>query len=60
MRLQLGHKYCIDWDALLHAIITGLGAAACIYLNTFAAVSINGVSGMSTVFLFNTAIQIYQ
>lgn len=46
MRKQIGHKYDIDWDALVHAIISGVGSAACIYLNSNAAVAMNGISGM--------------
>lgn len=43
--MQIGHKYDIDWDGLVHATITGVGSAACIYLNTYAAVAMTGITG---------------
>mmetsp|Transcript_2633 Transcript_2633/g.3505 ORF Transcript_2633/g.3505 Transcript_2633/m.3505 type:complete len:265 (-) Transcript_2633:783-1577(-) len=44
MRMAIGHKYNIDWDAFVHAIISGFGSAVCIYLNMYAAVAMNGIS----------------
>ena len=46
MRMQIGHKYDIDWDAFVHAIISGIGSAICIYLNSNAALAMNGITGM--------------
>ena len=46
MRASIGHKYDIDWDAVVHAIVSGVGAAICIYLNRNAAVEMNGITGM--------------
>mmetsp|Transcript_2000 Transcript_2000/g.4249 ORF Transcript_2000/g.4249 Transcript_2000/m.4249 type:complete len:298 (-) Transcript_2000:106-999(-) len=34
----------VCWEGLLHAIISGVGAAICVYLNEFAAEEISGVS----------------
>ena len=34
----------VCWEALIHAIISGVGAAACVYLNEFAAEEISGMS----------------
>jgi shikimate kinase len=45
MRMQIGHKYDVDWDACIHAIISGIGSAICIYLNIYAAVPLNGIAG---------------
>lgn len=45
MRKQIGHKYDIDWDALVHAMITGFGSAICVYLD-YNATAINGIPGM--------------
>jgi hypothetical protein len=45
MRKQVGHKYQVDWDGLVHATITGFGSAACIYLNIYAAVHMTGMPG---------------
>ena len=39
-------KRGIDWDAAVHAIITGVGSACCIYLSSNAASHLSGVSGM--------------
>lgn len=44
MRATIGHKNAIDWDALVHAIISGFGASACVYLNYFASVQMRGIS----------------
>jgi hypothetical protein len=44
MRMQIGHKYDVDWDACIHAIISGIGSAICIYLNIYAAVPLNGIA----------------
>mmetsp|Transcript_22890 Transcript_22890/g.33529 ORF Transcript_22890/g.33529 Transcript_22890/m.33529 type:complete len:262 (+) Transcript_22890:99-884(+) len=43
MRMQIGHKYEIDWEAFVHAVITGVGSAMCIYLNIYAATHLTGV-----------------
>ena len=45
MRKTIGHKYDIDWDAFVHAFLSGVGSAVCIYLNIFAAVHMTGISG---------------
>ena len=45
MRATIGHKYNIDWDAFVHAILSGVGSAVCIYLNYYAAVHMTGVTG---------------
>lgn len=37
-------KRGIDWDAAVHAIITGVGSACCIYLSSNAASHLSGVS----------------
>jgi hypothetical protein len=43
------HKaYGIDWFSLTNAIVTGFGAAAIVYLNTFASEAMTGVAGTST------------
>ena len=47
MRYQIGHKYDVDWDAFVHAIISGIGSAICIYLNIYAAIAMTGIPGMS-------------
>lgn len=44
MRKSIGHKYDVDWDAFVHAIISGFGSAICIYLNSNAALSMNGIT----------------
>jgi len=44
MRMTIGHKYDVDWDALVHAFITGWGAVACVYLNIYSSEEISGVS----------------
>mmetsp|Transcript_20899 Transcript_20899/g.26385 ORF Transcript_20899/g.26385 Transcript_20899/m.26385 type:complete len:265 (-) Transcript_20899:199-993(-) len=44
MRMQIGHKFDIDWDAFVHALVSGIGSAICIYLNMYAAVAMNGVT----------------
>jgi hypothetical protein len=42
------HKaYGIDWFSLTNAIVTGFGAAAIVYLNTFASEPMTGVAGTS-------------
>lgn len=46
MRYTIGHRNKVDWDACVHAAITGVGAAICVYLNVFAAVHMTGVTGM--------------
>ncbi len=45
MRKTIGHKWEIDFDALVHALISGVGSAICVYLNIFAAVQMTGISG---------------
>lgn len=40
----VGHKYEVDWDALVHAIITGLGSAACVWLNVYASEEMTGTA----------------
>ena len=45
MRKTIGHKYDIDWDAFVHAVLSGVGSAICVYLNIFAAVHMTGISG---------------
>jgi hypothetical protein len=45
MRATIGHKYNIDWDAFVHAILSGFGSAVCIYLNYYAAVHMTGITG---------------
>ncbi len=37
MRASIGHGYDVDWDALVHAFLSGVGSAICIYLNMYAA-----------------------
>lgn len=44
MRYTIGHKWNVDWDALVHAIISGIGSAVCIYLNFYAASNITGLN----------------
>jgi len=44
MRYTIGHKWNVDWDALVHAIISGIGSAVCIYLNIYAASHMTGVN----------------
>mmetsp|Transcript_1659 Transcript_1659/g.3029 ORF Transcript_1659/g.3029 Transcript_1659/m.3029 type:complete len:261 (+) Transcript_1659:180-962(+) len=44
MRATVGHKYNIDWDAFVHAILSGVGSAICIYLNYYAAVHMTGIT----------------
>mmetsp|Transcript_26222 Transcript_26222/g.40094 ORF Transcript_26222/g.40094 Transcript_26222/m.40094 type:complete len:259 (-) Transcript_26222:212-988(-) len=44
MRYTIGHRNKVDWDACIHAIITGVGAAICVYLNVFAAEHMTGVA----------------
>jgi len=42
--LVLGKKYKVDWDAFIHAVLSGTGSAMCYYLDIFAAVDMRGVS----------------
>ena len=42
MRYTIGHKWNVDWDALVHAVISGVGSAVCIYLNIYAASHMTG------------------
>jgi len=44
MRMTIGHKYEIDWDACVHAILSGFGSAICVYLNYYAAVNMTGIT----------------
>lgn len=44
MRHSIGHKYQIDWDAFVHAILSGIGSSICVYLNIYAAVHMTGVT----------------
>lgn len=41
-RMSVGHKYNIDWDAFIHAILSGVGSAICVYLNYYAASGMTG------------------
>jgi len=43
MRSSIGHKRNIDWDALVHAIVTGVGSLSCVYLDYFASETLTGV-----------------
>jgi len=33
IRYQSGRKYKIDWESLVHALITGIGGSICLYLD---------------------------
>jgi hypothetical protein len=43
--MSVGHKYNIDWDAFIHAILSGVGSAICVYLNYYAASGMTGFPG---------------
>jgi hypothetical protein len=43
--MTIGHKYAIDWDACVHAILSGFGSAICVYLNYYAAINMTGITG---------------
>lgn len=44
MRKTIGHKYDVDWDAFVHAVLAGVGSAICVYLNIFAAVHMTEIT----------------
>lgn len=44
MRKTVGHKYDIDWDAFVHAFLSGVGSTICVYLNMYAAVHMTGIT----------------
>jgi len=52
--MQIGRKHEIDWDAFIHAILSGVGSAICVYLNVYAAVHMTGISGTFQISLLYT------
>ena len=42
IKLVLGKRRGIDWYGLFHALVTGIGAAACIYLDVVASETLTG------------------
>jgi hypothetical protein len=44
VRAALQKKRGIDWYAFLHALVSGLGSMACVYLDVFAAETLTGTS----------------
>ena len=43
----LGRKRNIAWEFLVHALVTGVGSAVCLYIDFFLAETISGTPGES-------------